>query len=118
MDIKLNDETVRAATARAILETVSQQTRDTLIANAVAKLLEPQRDRYGQAKGPTGIEDAFGQEVRAVARAEVAKMLAEPRAREELQRTVRRGLEKLLSDSKFVERVGDAFVAAFWKQEY
>lgn len=78
MDIRIDEKLVREVVAGAIMNSLSQEQRNTLITNAVAYLLGPGEERgYGRGRSPSPIEQAFNNAIDFEARKVAAEVLTD-----------------------------------------
>jgi len=100
MEIKI-DEKAHELVAAAILSTITGEARDKLLAAAVASLIEPQKDRYGQDK-LTPIQAAFNHSVERVADRVVEEFV---QGNEDFKAAIAAKVQKSLVDAVAQQRV-------------
>lgn len=115
MDIRFDEGAMRQVVSKAILEQVSPDSRDQIIAAAVESLLRPQRTSSWGA-GPTPLQEAFDQAAR-IAVLQVARdVVAEhPEFLARVRGMVGDVVESVLradDDGELRQRVADAVAGA------
>jgi hypothetical protein len=111
MDVKLSDDNMKDIIAKAVIDTLTPESRDELIKTAIKELLTvPNGTGYGQRKSP--LQEAFDAAVRQVAR-EVAReqIVGNELMASEIKGMVTEAWAKLTTDehrTKTVERLVDA----------
>lgn len=116
----INDDMMRAAVAKALLESVTPETRDELMKQAVADLMKPQKtERYGEA-APSMLQSAFNTAARQVAEDVARKWLAEDEAfKTQIQTLMHEVSDKVFGDKQvravMVDQLGELMRKAIEK---
>lgn len=117
-NVSLDEGQLRDIIAKAVLDSLTPERREALIAAAVAKLLEPvPTGGYGSPKRSV-LDDAFNQAVHKIAYAVAAEECARPELRERLAAVAREGVERAFTEGviqKMVASVENAVVSAFYE---
>lgn len=92
--MNLTDEAIKAATAKAIIDTLTTEKRDELVRGAIESLLNDKAsDRYNS---PTKLQAAFNDAVKAFAFQMAKDELEKPENREQLSKVVADGVKQAL----------------------
>ncbi len=97
MDLKFDQQLMSQIVSKAILEGVSAEQRDTLLAAAVDALITPERGSYG-VKPKTPIQEAFEAAAKNACHQVAAQMIAEdPQFMQTVRDLTREAIDKALS---------------------
>lgn len=100
VDLKL-DKKVGEVVSAAILTMLTTEVRDKLIADAIAHLLTPSKDRYGNRE-ESPIEEAFKSALKRIAQQVVNEYVE---SNTELRATVTDGVHKALTEAVATQHV-------------
>lgn len=112
----VSSDDMRAAVAKAVLDTLDQNKRDLLVQQALENLIAPRKDSrsYGSDK-PSILEETFNSELAMYAREVVREYFTEDGPmKEKLNGFIQRMVEKMLTDEEgelgkaLAEAVGEA----------
>ncbi len=117
MELKISDEALKSAMSEAILVQLDTATREALIQNAIAQLLEKTEvrgDYGGRKSGPTKIEKLFGHAVELMAQDVIRDVVAkDPEVRAKVEALIRKLLSDVLDDSSVQGSLSTVFCQAF-----
>ncbi len=115
MNIEL-DDTMKAAVAKVIFESLTEEKRDELLQNAIQGLLTtPPREGFGDKQRNSPLADMFKYSVEAVARDLVKeKVEGDPKLKTELEKMYAEAFQKVFVDEreKVVENLAKAIGTA------
>ena len=94
IDVKIPPEELNSILSKAILDSLSQETRDNLISGALRYLMAAPRDRYGSA-GETPLQEAFNLALRQLAHKVAEEVLAEQGAAAKLRESFTQFIEQI-----------------------
>ncbi len=102
MDIKIDEKLVRDVVSSAIMNSLSQDQRNTLITNAVAFLIAPPAQTgYGGSRQPSPLESAFNDAMRHQASKVASEMLENnSEVKEKLHGLIAEAMQKLFTDNR------------------
>lgn len=106
----VSSDDMRAAVAKAVLETLSQDKRDLLVQTALEHLMAPQKGQYGHDRESV-LQETFNQELANQARLVVRDYFTEDGPmKEKLKSFIQKMVEKMLTDEN--GDLGNAFADA------
>lgn len=115
--MNLNDELVKAATAKAVLEMVTPESRDAMIADAIKALLTPVKSPYGSREATSPLQDAFNSAVRSFAEKTIEKhVMEDPTFHSAVKQTVLAAIERAFTGENaetMIQNMAKAVLAAF-----
>jgi hypothetical protein len=98
MNLNLNDDQLRAVIAGAVLQTLTPENRETILAAAVANLLTPQKESW-QRQASSPLQDAFNAAITNVAREICHAMVKEDETiRAQIRGLIAKAVEKAFAD--------------------
>lgn len=119
MDVKLDDNTLKDIIAKSIIDSLTSEKREALIAEALKALLgEKAGDRYDS---PTRIQRAFSDAAQGVALDIAKQVLAEPEQRDRIRKLVVDAVDKALDVSTYdsiTDTIGSAVRKALTGDRY
>jgi biopolymer transport protein ExbB/TolQ len=122
LSVKLEDGKVREAVTEAVLRSLDENARRTLIEAAIAHLLAPATDGY--RKGTSPLQELFNRTIEEVSKSELEKLMAAEdsalrvRLRSLHEEAARKVFDDLESRTKIVERVADGIRRAITGDRY
>jgi hypothetical protein len=122
ISIKLEDGKIREAVTEAVLRSIDENSRNTLIEAAIAHLLTPSKDGYN--KGTSPLQIIFNQAIERVASSEMEKVMATEesslriRIRVLHEEAVKRVFDDVEARAKIVETVATGIRRAITGERY
>lgn len=75
MDIKIDPEQIQGLVEKAILDSIDQSARDTIVAAAIKHLMTPEKPAYGAGPAQSPLEKAFEGAIHFAARSIVEEQI-------------------------------------------
>ncbi len=113
--MQLNTPDMTAIVSKAILDSMDQVQRDTLVQEAIRSLLEPTKDQYGRAQGKSRLQDIFADQA-AIAATQIIreKFRDDPEVKAQLMAQIDVVVSEMLKkDSSLVSVVESAIKKAY-----
>jgi len=111
--MQITDEAMRAIVAKAIFDNMSTEMKEGLLIKAVANLIEPQKNSYGQPL-PSHLQQQFTHATAVMSANIVQEMFAaDPAIKERLAKVVSEALGKMFDGEDNLRRLSDAIARGF-----
>jgi len=108
MELKITPEQMTQLLSTTILDKISKEDRDVLIAKAIEHLLTPaQKDPYYKVNSDTVLTRAFKEAAEFVARQEVVSELkTNEKFKSQMREMLAKVMDKLANDEALIARIG------------
>lgn len=119
MQLDLKDDQLKAIIGEAILRSIDEKSRDTLIKSAIEHLIAPQQPHNGYGnKRPSILEEAFQRQVSYVADQLIREILEkDDTLKERIKALIAEAAEKALTGEGLVDKVSAAIVTGLTTKE-
>ena len=113
LTLQFDVESLREATAQAMLGVLTAEVKEKILEQAVRELLKPSTDGWNKNKSP--LEIAFNKALEQLAQNEAKRMIkSDAEIRDRVQSLMRTTADKVLGadQEKLAQRMADAFVSS------
>jgi hypothetical protein len=118
-NLKIEDTQIKAALSEAILSSITAESRDAMLREALANVLAPVKATTYQKAGPSLVEEAFGNSVGIFARKVVHELVNnDPDIRRQVEAVIRELLVKLLDQTATTDALANMITKQLERANY